>query len=126
MPVAFVAVAVQKESQERTAQAPYDTERPIYHAAAAHEHSRGQEAEDSLRYVPQKRTDKEQRRQLVEAAPLGKDCWFCSGLFRFCPDICRNILGIDGGKGTLHTFLYANGKPVLKEPGGLPHALGKP
>ena len=123
--VAFIAVAVQEKSQQCAAQSPYDAERPVDHAAAAHEHPGGQEAEDSLRQIPQERPDEEQRRQLIEAAPFREHRVLRLGPLRFRPDVRRDVLRIDGGEGALHPLLHPGGEAVLQEPGGLLHALGE-
>lgn len=125
MPVAPVPIAVEEQGQQRAAQAPDDAERPVHHAAAAHEHPGGQEAEDSLRQIPQERPDEEQRRQLIEAAPFREHRVPRLGPLRFRPDVRRDVLRIDGGEGALHPLLHPGGEAVFQEPGGLLHALGE-
>ena len=122
IPVALVAVAVQEQGQKRAAKPPHDAEGPVDHAAAAHEHPCGQQAEYGLRDVPQKSADEKQRYQLIETAPRRENRRLRLGFF---PKVLCDDLPVNGREGFLHTPLHPNSEPVLQQPGSLLHPLGQ-
>lgn len=113
VPVALIAVAVQKQSQQGTAQPPDNAEGTVHHAAAAHEDAHGQQAENGLGEVSQKGADEKKRSQLVKTAALRKDsAVFAGALF---PKAVFQVFRGDSRKGSDHTPLYEGGQLVFQK-----------